>query len=120
MNRKGLEERKNDLKSQMSALLDTAKQEKRALTDEEKSKFDELENEFKDINTQIEREDKRNTMENKEVIREESKQFVEYIRNVLANREDLWYVRKTILAIYGVIALAMVLSFLTLLQTKSL
>lgn len=88
MNRKGLEEKKNDLKGQMSAILDTAKAEKRALTDEEKTKFDGLETEIKGINTEIEREEKKNTMENKEVIREESKQFVQYIRNVLENRAD--------------------------------
>lgn len=88
MNRKGLEERRNDLKGQMSALLDTAKAEKRAMTDEEVTKFDELEREIKEINSKIEREDKRNDMENKEVIREESKKFVQYIRNVLENRAD--------------------------------
>jgi HK97 family phage major capsid protein len=88
MNRKGLEERKNDLKGQLSALLDTAKMEKRELTDEENTKFDELEREIKEINSKIEREDKKNTMENKEVIREESKKFVQYIRNVLENRAD--------------------------------
>lgn len=88
MNRKGLEERKNDLKGQMSALLNTAKAEKRALTDKEVTKFDKLEREIKEINTKIEREDKRNDMENKEVIREESKKFVQYIRNVLENRAD--------------------------------
>ena len=32
MNRKGLEEKKNDLLSQLSAMLDTAKTEKRELT----------------------------------------------------------------------------------------
>lgn len=88
MNRKGLEERKNDLKGHMSALLDTAKTEKRAMTDEEITKFDNLEREIKEINSKIEREDKKNNMENKEVIREESKKFVQYIRNVLENRAD--------------------------------
>jgi HK97 family phage major capsid protein len=88
MNRKGLEEKKNDLKGQMSALISTAKAEKRALTDEEVKKFDDLEREIKEINSTIEREDKKNTMENKEVIREESKKFVQFIRNALENRAD--------------------------------
>ena len=88
MNRKGLEEKKNDLKEQMSALLDTAKMEKRELTDEEKTSFDKLENEIREINIEIEREEKRNDMENTEVMREESKNFVQYIRNVLENRAD--------------------------------
>lgn len=86
MNRKGLEEKKNDLKSQMSALLETAKTEKRAMTDKETKKFDELERAIKEINKQIEREDKK--MDNKEVNREENKKFVQYIRNVLENRAD--------------------------------
>ena len=88
MNRKGLEERKNDLMSQMSVLLDTAKTEKRELTDEEQTSFDKLENEIREINIEIEREEKRNDMENTEVMREESKNFVQYIRNVLENRAD--------------------------------
>lgn len=88
MNRKGLEERKNDLKGQMSALLETAKVEKREMTDKEKSMFDDLEREIKEINETIKREDKKNNMANTEVIREESKKFVEYIRNVLENRAD--------------------------------
>lgn len=88
MNRKGLEERKNDLKGQMSALLDTAKAEKRELTDEETTQFDKLEREINDINTELEREEQRNDMENTEVMREESKNFVQYVRNVLENRAD--------------------------------
>lgn len=88
MNRKGLEERKNDLKSQLSAMLNTAKAEKRELTDEEQTSFDELETEIKEINVKLEREEKRNDMENTEVMREESKNFVQHIRNVLENRAD--------------------------------
>lgn len=86
MNRKGLEEQKNDLRSQMSALLNNAKAEKRAMTDKEIKKFDKLEREIKEINKQIEREDKK--MDNKEMNREENKKFVQYIRNVLENRAD--------------------------------
>ena len=40
MNLKGLEEKRNDLKSQMSSLLETAKAEERAMNEEEVAKFD--------------------------------------------------------------------------------
>lgn len=86
MNKKGLEERKNDLKNEMSALLDSAKLEQRALTDEETQKFDKLEKEIEEINELIEREDKK--MENNEVMVNEGKDFVQYVRNVLENRAD--------------------------------
>lgn len=94
MNRKGLEERKIDLKGQMSALLETAKTEKRAMTDAETKTFDELENEIRSINEQIETIEREETEMNKnvdtrsEVEIRESKQFVEYIRNRLENRDD--------------------------------
>ena len=58
MNRKGLEERKIDLKSQMTALLDTAKVEKRAMTETETKKFDEIEKEIREINETIEKKKK--------------------------------------------------------------
>ena len=92
MNRKGLEERKNDLKSQMSALLDTAKTEQRAMTDEETQKFDEIEKEIREINETIEREEKtmNKTVDTRnEVEVRESEQFVGYIRNVIENRDDV-------------------------------
>lgn len=63
MNRKGLEEKRNDLTSQMTALVDTAKAEERAMTEEEVSKFDELEREIKNIDDTIEREEKIENME---------------------------------------------------------
>jgi HK97 family phage major capsid protein len=94
MNRKGLEEKKIDLKGQMSALLETAKTEKRAMTDAETKTFDELENEIRSINEQIEtfeREEKKmnkNVDTRSEVEIRESKQFVEYIRNRLEGRAD--------------------------------
>jgi HK97 family phage major capsid protein len=94
MNRKGLEEKKNDLKGQMSALLETAKTEQRAMTDAETKTFDELENEIRSINEQIEtieREEKemnKNVDTRSEVEIRESEQFVGYIRDVLENRAD--------------------------------
>lgn len=93
MNRKGLEEKKIDLKGQMSALLDTAKMEKRAMTDAETKQFDVLEREIKNINEEIEtieREEKKmNTNTRSEVEIRESEQFVNYIRDVIENRADV-------------------------------
>ena len=94
MNRKGLEEKKIDLKGQMSVLLKTAKTEKRAMTDAETKTFDELENEIKNINEEIEtieREEKKmnkNVDTRSEVEIRESEQFVAYIRNKLEGRAD--------------------------------
>ena len=94
MNRKGLEEKKIDLKSQMSALLNTAKAESRALTDKEVKQFDNLEKEVKEINvklTKIEREEKKMSKidTRTEVEIRESKQFVDYVRGMLENRADV-------------------------------
>lgn len=95
MNIKGLEERRNDLKAQMEALLDTAKAEERAMTSEEITKFDELEAEIQNIDKTIEREEKRNNMENKETKKDEmtveerdTKAFADYIRNSVAGIEN--------------------------------
>ena len=93
MNIKGLEEKRNDLKSQMMSLLDTAKAEKRAMAENEVAEFDKLEKEIRDITATIEREEKVNNMNNevkKDLTVEErdSKAFVGYIRDVLENRAD--------------------------------
>ena len=95
MNIKGLEEKRIDLKGQMEALLDTAKTEERAMTSEEINKFDELENEIKNIDATIEREEKRNMNENKEtkdltVEERDINSFAGYIRNaVTENRAEV-------------------------------
>lgn len=97
MNKKGLEEKRNDLKVQLNSILENAKKEERAMNEEEISKFDELEKEIKNINKTIEREDKMINMEEKEVKKEEreltveerdSKAFVNYIRNVIEERAE--------------------------------
>ena len=92
MNRKGLEEKKIDLKGRMSALLDSAKTEKRAMTEAEVKQFDSLEREIKDINNTIEREEKKmnkNVDTRSEVEIRESEQFVNYIRDVIEQRADV-------------------------------
>ena len=92
MNRKGLEEKRNDLKGQMSSLLGTAKQEKRAMTGKEITKFDNLEREIKNIDEQLKREEMKNKMENKEIKKDvtleerEVKEFADYIRATVENR----------------------------------
>ena len=94
MNIKGLEERRNDLTEQMNTLLDTAKAEERAMTSEEINKFDELENEIVNIDKTIEREEKRNTMENIEVKKDvtveerDIQSFATYIRNSVQGIEN--------------------------------
>jgi HK97 family phage major capsid protein len=94
MNIKGLEERRNDLAEQMNTLLDTAKAEERAMTSEEINKFDELEAEINNIDKTIEREERRNTMENTEVkmdvtVEERDIQsFATYIRNSVQGLEN--------------------------------
>ena len=90
MNRKALEERRVDLQSQMAGIIDTAKAEKRSLTDAEAKQFGEYETEIKKINQTIEREEKEmNTTEKRnEVEIRESKQFCDYIRGVIENRAD--------------------------------
>ena len=94
MNIKGLEEKRNDLKGQLDAILDTAKAEERAMTTEEISKFDEIENEIKNIDATIEREEKRSMNENKEVKKDltveerEINSFAGYIRNAVTGLEN--------------------------------
>lgn len=95
MNRKGLEERRIDLKSQMTEMLETAKAEQRAMSSEEETKFDMLEREIKEIDEKIEtieREEKemnKNIDTRSEVEIRESEQFVNYIRDVIENRAEV-------------------------------
>jgi HK97 family phage major capsid protein len=86
---KGLEEKKNDLISQMSEIVKTSKLEARAMSDKEVAEFDKLEKEVQKINATIEREEKEN-MEMKEIKKEEReltieerdvKEFDAYLRN---------------------------------------
>ena len=90
MNRKALEEKRVDLMSQLQDIIDTAKAEKRELTEAEANNFAQYENEIKNIDETIEREDKEmNKNEQRtEVEIRESKQFVDYVRGVIENRAD--------------------------------
>ena len=75
MNIKGLKEKREDLKNQMRSILDSAKAEERTLSDEEASKFDALDKEVKSIDSTIEREEKMNSLEEKEVKSETNKEL---------------------------------------------
>ena len=89
MNRKALEEQRNDLLSQCQTIIDTAKTEKRSLTKDEADQFAENETKINEINETIEREEKEmNKNERTEVEIREAQQFVEYVRGVIENRAD--------------------------------
>ena len=90
MNRKALEEKRVDLLCQLQGIIDTAKAEKRDLTEIEAREFAKYENEIKNIDETIEREDKKMNMnaQRTEVEIRESQQFVDYVRGVIENRAD--------------------------------
>ena len=90
MNLKALEEKRVDLQTQMEGILDNAKTEKRSLTAEEESEFTKIENEIREIDETIEREEKKMSVntENREIEQRESKQFVDYIRGVIESRAE--------------------------------
>ena len=79
-------EKRADLQDSMEKLLDTAQKEERALTSEEVEQFDNLEAEIRNIDATLEREEKRNMEERKEIKEEltveqrECKDFADYIR----------------------------------------
>ena len=107
--RKGLEERRNDLEKEMKELVANSKKENRAMNEDEVAKFDENEKAIKEIDATLERMDKVNNMEEKEEKREEetektltteekrfyksveerddTKAFATYIRNRVAGIE---------------------------------
>ena len=90
MNRKALEEQRNDLLTECQDIINAAKVENRSLTKEEAEKFAENETKINNINETIEREDKEMSKNEQrtEVEIRESKQFVDYIRGVIENRAD--------------------------------
>ena len=89
MNCKALEEKRVDLQAQMSSILETAKAEKRALTEAEETEFTRCETEIKNIDEEIESEEKNMNKENRsEVEIRESKQFCDHIRGIIENRAD--------------------------------
>lgn len=90
-NLKKLEEQRADLQAEMEALLDTAKTEERAFTEEEVAKFDEKENQIKAIDETIKREEAVRAMEKKEVIEVKD---VEERAEVLEERAFVNYIKR--------------------------
>lgn len=90
-------EKQNDLKNQAEEIVNTAKAENRAVTDEEKNNFDSIMDEIKAIENTIEMEEKVNNMETKEVKVEETvsvenrevKAFENYVRGVVTNEGEM-------------------------------
>jgi len=89
MELKKLMEQRADLQAEMEALLNTAKTEERAMTEEEISKFDELEKKINVIDGTIEREERARKMEHKEVKPNEVEE-----RAVVEERAFANYIRK--------------------------
>ena len=91
MNEKALLEQRQDLHDEMETILNTAKAENRAMNENEVAKFDELEQSIKNIDATLERKEKLDNMEEKEIkvenkvelTQEEKdiKAFASFIRN---------------------------------------
>ena len=58
MNKKGLEEKRNDLRQEMTDILNNSKKENRVMSEEEVARFDEIEKEINSIDATLERENK--------------------------------------------------------------
>ena len=67
MNEKALLEQRQDLHDEMETILNTAKAENRAMNENEVAKFDELEQSIKNIDATLERKEKLDNMEEKEI-----------------------------------------------------
>lgn len=87
MNEKELKERRNELQDKMEGILNLVKIENRAMNDEEIKNFDEMESEIKNIDATLERGEKVNKMEKKEIVdknfsqeEKDIKAFAGYIR----------------------------------------
>lgn len=65
MNKKGLEEKRNDLRQEMTDILNNSKKENRVMSEEEVARFDEIEKEINSIDATLERENKIEKMEEK-------------------------------------------------------
>jgi len=90
-------ERQNDLKTQAEEIVNTAKAENRAVTEEEKASFDNIMQEINNIENTLQMEEEINNMEVKEIKRDENisveakeeKLFENYIRGVVTNTGEM-------------------------------
>ena len=76
MNEKELIEKRNEIQDKMEKILNKAKEEKRAMTEDEIKNFDDMEKEIKNIDATIERGEIANRMAHKEVILELAERYI--------------------------------------------
>jgi HK97 family phage major capsid protein len=88
---KALTEQRAELQTELESLLDTAKTENRAMSEDEVTKFDATEKKIKEIDATIEREERARSMEKKEV--KEEKQ-VEERAEVIEERAFENYIKR--------------------------
>ena len=92
---KALLEKRADLQNEMESLLNTAKEETRAMSEEEITKFDALEKEIREIDSTLEREEKirmeekREIKETKEELTVEQRDYNDFAEYVRASAEGL-------------------------------
>lgn len=96
MKEKELMEQRADLHNELQGILDAAKAEKRAMTEEEQTRFDEIEKQIKDIDATLEAEARAKGIQNykgtnpaEEKEKLEERAFANYIRGVVEQRTDV-------------------------------
>jgi len=96
-NLKSLEEQRADLQQELEGILDAAKAETRAMTEDEQAKFDSIEKQIKSIDSTIEAENRARNVKNIQkpttVVEEravlEERAFANYLRGIVENRADV-------------------------------
>ena len=93
---KELMEQRADLHTELKGILDAAKAEKRAMTEEEQTRFNEIEKQIKDIDATLEAEARAKGIQNykstepgEEKEKLEERAFANYIRGVVEQRADV-------------------------------
>lgn len=96
MKEKELMEQRADLHTELQGILDAAKAEKRAMTEEEQTRFNEIEKQIKDIDATLEAEARAKGIQNykgtnpaEEKEKLEERAFANYIRGVVEQRADV-------------------------------
>ena len=93
---KELMEQRADLHTELQGILDAAKAEKRAMTEEEQTRFNEIEKQIKDIDATLEAEARAKGIQNykgtnpaEEKEKLEERAFANYIRGIVEQRADV-------------------------------
>jgi HK97 family phage major capsid protein len=96
MKEKELMEQRADLHTELQGILDAAKAEKRAMTEKEQTRFDEIEKQIKDIDATLEAEARAKGIQNykgtnpaEEKEKLEERAFANYIRGIVEQRADV-------------------------------